>query len=225
MNLYFKTIAAAILAVSGVLGASAPFNLNKDSVVEKELSQKPDTVIMTNTQSDTLRIDSVTMLFDTAQMSTCEIQFQVLPIAPVRPLILSYWYGNTSKYYHLALNPNESVKLLDFGIDLCIQCPLSGASAAGAQSRAGDTVRASLVFDKGNFKDTLRIIGKRTVGSMGVHSNPRARISLHPMAMESSFDLMGRKISLAGNAGYVVDKKSKRIMMRQSGKTAMPGGQ
>jgi hypothetical protein len=221
---YQKIFAVTVLTVSSALCAAAPFTLSKDSVVEKELSQKPDTVIMTNTQADTLRIDSVTMLFDTAQMPTCQIQFQVLPIAPVRSLILSYWYGNTSQYYHLALNPNESVKLLDFGIDLCIQCPVSGAAAAGARVRAGDTVRAALVFHKGNFKDTLRIIGKRTVGSMGVHSNPPAGISLHPKAMESSFDPLGRRTGRAGNAGCVVDKSTKRIMMPKNGKHGASGG-
>ena len=217
---YHKIFALTVLAVSSALCA-APFTLSKDSVIEKDLSGKPDTVIMTNTQADTLRIDSVTMLFDTAQMPTCQIQFQVLPIAPVRSLILSYWYGNTSQYYHLALNPNESVKLLNVAFDLCIACPTAGF--ASAQSRVGDTIRAALVFHKGNFKDTLRIIGKRSVGSTGVHSNPPAGISLHPKAGGSTFDPLGRRINRAGNAGCVVDKNTKRIMMRQNGKTGAPG--
>jgi hypothetical protein len=220
MTLYHKIVALTILAVSSALGASAPFTLSKDSAMEQDLSKKPDTVIMTNTQSDTLRIDSVTMLFDTAQMPECEIQILVLPGAPIRSMMYQYLYRSQNQYYHLALNPNESVKLLNFAIDLCVACPTAGF--ASAQSRVGDTIRAALVFHKGNFKDTLRIIGKRGVGSMGVRSNPPAGISLHPKATESSFDPIGRRISRDGGAGCVVDKETKRIMVRQNRKTRQP---
>jgi hypothetical protein len=217
---YFKMFAIIIPAVSSALCAGL-FTFSKDSIIEKDLSGKPDSVIMTNAQNDTLRIDSVTMLFDTTQMPECEIQFLVMPAAPIRSMIYQYWYGSPNQYNHLTLNPNESVKLSDVAFDLCIQCPVSGF--AKVQSRVGDTIRAALVLTVKNFKDTLKIIGKRSVGSTAVYSNPPAKISVHPVTSKSSFDPMGRWIGKTNGTGCFVDKNAKRIMMPKNGKYGASG--
>jgi hypothetical protein len=220
MDLCCKPIIMVILAVSGALGAAAPFALSKDSVIETELFKNPDTVVMTNTQSDTLRIDSVTMLFDTAQMRTCEVGFQVLPSASIRSGVFYYWNLYTSHDSPPVLKPNESVKLLNFEIDLCIQCPVTSA-AANVQSRVGDTIRAALVFHEGNFKDTLKIIGKRTVGSMAVRSNPSAGTAVRGNVRESSYNLMGQKLGPAAGACRSADKSAAKVVKPKA--TGMPG--
>jgi len=162
------------------LSFSAPFSFSKDSVIAKSVSGggKSDTVIMKNTTSDTLRIDSIMVLFDTSQMPQCEIDFFVEPRLSIRSSLYQFW--NYSKYqsFHLVLNPNESINLMDFRFDLCVACPVHHSIA---EVRVGDTIRGGLIFIRKGFKDTLKIKGVRRVSGMGnvVYFSEAAREGIH----------------------------------------------
>jgi hypothetical protein len=218
---YYRIFLVAMFGLSSVLSAASTsaFTFSKDSVVETELSGKSDTVVMTNMLSDTLRIDSIAILFDTTQMPFCEIDFTALPAAPVRSLVIQLWsqysWGNQSS--HLALNPKESVKLVNFQFDLCIHCPVVNKRLNKGLNQVGDTIRAAIVFIAGNFKDTVKIIGKRTSLFSEVRSNPPSEISVRQKTSTSLFNPMGRRISLNSHTGCVIDMNSKRMLLPEYG--------
>jgi hypothetical protein len=195
------------------LAAPVPFTFNKDSVYAFKYSYpaKSDTIIMSNTTPDTLRIDSILVLFDTTQMPTCEIDFVTGSNG-----VFQYSYRHSYQYKHLTLNPNEAIKLFNFQFDLCIACP-TAKRLATSEVRIGDTIRAALVFYAGNFKDTLKVKSIRNVFSMAVEPRSSSAYSaLQPAAVSAgpSFSALGKRVSLKRSSICIITKNSKKIQIR-----------
>jgi hypothetical protein len=188
---------------------AALFTFNKDST----FTPIPDTIIMQNTTNSLIIIDSVLVLFDTAQMPTCEIDFRVEPQSSIRSSWFQYWYGPASHYFTLALNQNESIKLMNFQFDLCIACPTMQSGMAKVP--IGDTIRAGLVFYSGIFKDTLKIKSIRRILSMGLVSRSAINLTNNPNISGNNFNLAGRVIRSNRLSGYRAQRNNIDLQLRK----------
>jgi hypothetical protein len=211
------------------------FSFSKDTVYETASAFHPegDSVGLTNLTSDTLVMDSINVIRDTAVFPDVHVELHVRPFSGMGVYAGGYYFS-TQYYYPLygdaqtpciRLKGMATVFLLDFYLD-CYPRPLPKRAAAdGDAITLGDTISVRLAFVSGTFSDTLTIVGVYDPVSVRTDNNSLARC-LRPLHSVREFSLTGQQIGFRGDNGCSVvaeDFGDGRTRCRVTGLTVTRG--
>ena len=214
-------VAVLALLCAGFGSALAQLVVTKDTVFSVDVFHAPDTVGVANSGSDTLTIDSITIVRDTTQMPHCGITVDLFPVNS--QLYCEHYYLNPREPYvwdcrAVVLPPAYTVHLYDWLLRAFEPVLVKSQRAL---DYTGDTLGAILTFHAGPYRDSLVVMGlgmepTRTRG-------PGAAGPVASVARRTSgvllFDTRGRRVQVGDpslcTGVYLADGARRvRVMLR-----------